>query len=101
MRPFSRIRRLTPVSYTHLDKAGVLRAREARSFEYVVLVSQDAFRGLQLDEYRNGNTNPAQFPAGIATTGLPVMAAIFHPVMLPDFKYSCEGLGQWLSLIHI
>jgi hypothetical protein len=83
------------VTHFSVDKAGVLRAREARSFEYVVLVSQDAFRGLQLDEYRNGNTNPAQFPAGIATTGLPVMAAIFHPVMLPDFKYSCEGLGQW------
>jgi hypothetical protein len=83
------------VTHFSVDKAGVLRSRETRSFEYVVLVSQDTFQGFQLDEYRNGNTNPAQFPAGIATTGLPVMAAIFHPQMQPDFKLSCEGLGQW------
>jgi hypothetical protein len=83
------------VTHFSVDKAGVLRAPESRSFEYVVLVSQNAFQGFQLDEYRNGNTDPAQFPAGIATTGLPVMAAIFHPQMLSDFKLSCEGLGQW------
>jgi hypothetical protein len=83
------------VTHFSVDKAGVLRSRETRSFEYVVLISQDSVQGFQLDEYRNGNTNPAQFPAGIATTGLPVMAAIFHPRMLSDFKLSCEGLGQW------
>jgi hypothetical protein len=83
------------VTHFSVDKAGMLRSREIRSFEYVVLISRDAFQGFQLDEYRNGNTNPAQFPAGIATTGLPVMAAVFHPQMLSDFKLSCEGLGLW------
>jgi hypothetical protein len=83
------------VTHFSVDKAGVLRSRETRSFEYVVLVLQNAYLGFQLDEYRNGGTNPLQFPAGIATEGLPVMAAIFHPAMVADFKLSCEGLGQW------
>jgi hypothetical protein len=85
------------VTHFSVDKAGVLRSRETRSFEYVVLVSQNAYLGFQLDEYRNGGTNPLQFPAGIATEGLPVMAAIFHPAMVADFKLSCEGLGQWIG----
>jgi hypothetical protein len=83
------------VTHFSVDKRGVLRDHETRSFEYVVVISQNAFQGFLLDEYRNGNTNPAQFPAGIATTGLPVMGAIFHPVMVSDFNFSCEGLGQW------
>ena len=83
------------VIHFSVDKAGVLRDRETRSFEYVVAVSQNGVQAFLLDEYRNGVYNPFQFPQSISTDGLPVMAAIFHPVMVPDFKYSCEGLGQW------
>ena len=83
------------ITHFSVDKAGVLRDRETRSFEYVVAVSQNGVQAFLLDEYRNGVVNPFQFPQAISTDGLPVMAAIFHPVMVPDFKYSCEGLGQW------
>jgi hypothetical protein len=83
------------ITHFSVDKAGVLRNREARSFDYVVVVSQNAVQAFLLDEYRNGVVNPFQFPQAISTDGLPVMAAIFHPVMMSDFKYSCEGLGQW------
>jgi hypothetical protein len=83
------------VEHFKVDSADTLRSRESRSFDYVVLVSQNSDHGFQLDEYRDGSTDPSQFPAGIATEALPVMALIFHPVMVSDFKISCEGLGQW------
>jgi len=83
------------VEHFKVDSADTLRSRESRSFDYLVLVSQNSDHGFQLDEYRDGSTDPSQFPAGIATEALPVMALIFHPVMVSDFNISCEGLGQW------
>jgi hypothetical protein len=83
------------IEHFRVDNSGVLRGRETRSFEYVVLVMQNPVQGFQLDEYRNGSTDPRQFPAQIATEALPVMALIFHPLMVSDFKITCEGLGEW------
>jgi hypothetical protein len=83
------------IEHFRVDAADTLRSRESRSFDYLVLVSQNSDHGFQLDEYRDGTTDPSQFPAGIATEALPVMALIFHPVMVSDFNISCEGLGQW------
>jgi hypothetical protein len=48
-----------------------------------------------LDEYRNGSADPGQFPAHIATVGMPAIALLFHPLLAPDFDFSCEGLGSW------
>ncbi|MGA7224370.1 MAG: carboxypeptidase-like regulatory domain-containing protein [Candidatus Acidiferrales bacterium] len=83
------------IEHFRVDNADTLRSRESRSFDYLVLVSQNSDHGFQLDEYRDGATDPSQFPAGIATEALPVMALIFHPIMVSDFNISCEGLGQW------
>ena len=83
------------IEHFKVDTSGVLRGRETRTFEYVVLVSQSPVQGFQLDEYRNGSTDPRQFPAEIATEALPAMALILHPLMVSDFKLTCEGLGEW------
>ena len=83
------------IEHYGVDKKGMLHSRETRSFEYLVLVSQNPVQGFQLDEYRNGSTDPSQFPAGIATNALPAMALIFHPLMMSEFNFSCEGLGRW------
>jgi len=83
------------IDHYRVDSAGALGSEETRSFEYVVTVLQDPVSGFQLDEYRNGSTDPAQFPAAIATEALPVMALIFHPLLASDFEMSCEGRGQW------
>ena len=85
------------IEHFKVDTSGVLRGRETRSFEYVVLVSQSSVQGFQLDEYRNGSTDPKQFPAEIATEALPAMALILHPLMVSDFKLTCEGLGEWIG----
>jgi hypothetical protein len=43
---------------------------EKRHFDYVVTVSLNAWGTFTLSEFRNGSTDIAQFPAGVATLGL-------------------------------
>jgi hypothetical protein len=82
------------VEHFKINAAGLRGSPDVRSFDYVVLVSRNHWGLFQLDEYRNGSVDPAQFPAGIATVGLPAMALIFHPILASDFDFKCEGLGQ-------
>jgi hypothetical protein len=82
------------VEHFKVDAAGARGSPDARSFDYVALVSRNHWGLFQLDEYRNGSVDPAQFPAGIATVGLPAMALVFHPLLASDFDFKCEGLGQ-------
>jgi hypothetical protein len=67
---------------------------EKRRFDYVVTVSPNDWGTFTLSEFRNGSTDIAQFPAGVATLGLPALALLFHPVLAQDFQFTCEGLGQ-------
>jgi tetratricopeptide (TPR) repeat protein len=82
------------VNHFTVDKQGGLRAPQIRSFEYVVSVKQLPHGLIALDEYRDGSLDPSQFPASIATNGLPAMALVFHPQMSSDFNFICEGMGQ-------
>ncbi|HET8967732.1 MAG TPA: carboxypeptidase-like regulatory domain-containing protein [Candidatus Acidoferrum sp.] len=78
-----------------VDRNGALKSPETREFAYVVSVSQNSIGTFLLDEFRDGKTDPGQFPAQTASRGSPAMALIFHPVLAPDFEFRCEGLGQW------
>jgi tetratricopeptide (TPR) repeat protein len=82
------------VNHFTVNKRGEPHALQIRSFEYVVSVKQLPRGLIELDEYRDGNLDPAQFPASIATMGLPAMALVFHPQMSSDFNFICEGMGQ-------
>jgi tetratricopeptide (TPR) repeat protein len=82
------------VDHFTVGKLGDLHSPEMRSFDYVVSVSQKPNGLIELEEYRNGSLDPAQFPAQVATEGLPAMALVFHPQMISDFDFVCEGLGQ-------
>ena len=73
---------------------GAVAARDARSFEYVVVITHSGERNFQIDEYRNGDMDPARFPAGIATTGTAALALIFHPNYVSEFNFTCDGLGE-------
>jgi len=83
------------VEHFNVDAAGSRGKPEDRTFDYVVIITQSGSGVFNLDEYRNGSFDPAQFPAQIATTGLSAMALIFHPSIVSDFNLTCEGLGQW------
>lgn len=45
--------------------------------------------------YRDGEADPARFPARIATVGLPTLALVFHPKFASEFDFVCEGLGEF------
>jgi hypothetical protein len=83
------------VEHFRIDSIGARRSSDVRNFAYVVTISKNPAGMFVLDEYRDGGTDPAQFPAGIATRGLPALALIFHPLLSGDFKFQCEGLGGW------
>jgi len=83
------------VEHSVVDGAGVRHPPMVRNFDYVVMVSRTSTGVFLLDEYRNGSVDQAQFPANIATEGMPAIALLFHPLLASDFSFACEGLGQW------
>ncbi len=83
------------IEHFKVDADGKRHAPQGRTFDYIVSVSQESNGAFQLDEFRNGNVGREQFPAGIATEGLPALALLFHPTLAADFDFKCEGLGYW------
>ena len=81
------------VEHYPVDILGDRRAPEERKFNYVVTVSLTSKGVFLLDEYRNATVDPGQLPARLATVGMPSIALLFHPLLAPDFNFSCEGLG--------
>ena len=68
---------------------------EVRKFQYVVTVQHNRGGSFILDEFRNGSDDRSQLPANTATEGLPAMALLFHPMLVNDFNFVCEGMGEW------
>jgi len=83
------------VDHFTVDVTGARHGPDARTFDYVVLISPGNGGFFALDEYRNGRVDPNQFPARVATEGLSAMALVFHPLLVSEFNFSCEGLGRW------
>ena len=83
------------VEHQAIEATGVWRAPEVRDFNYVVMVKRTSMDVFLMDEYRNGSSDPEQFPARIATQGMPAIALLFHPLLAPDYTFACEGLGGW------
>jgi len=78
-----------------IDSAGKRLIAQTRSFDYVAQITPLDGGMFSVEEYRNGGFDRTRFPANIATEGLPAMALIFHPLLASDFKFACEGLGNW------
>jgi hypothetical protein len=83
------------VEHQAIDATGSWHSPEVRDFNYVVMVKRTSMDVFLMDEYRNGSSDPAQFPAHIATQGMPAIALLFHPVLASDYTFACEGLGGW------
>jgi hypothetical protein len=83
------------LEHEKVDASGNPHAREARTFNYLVAISETPSHMVFVEEYRNGQTSLEVFPARLATLGLPALALIFHPYLVGDFQITCEGLGQW------
>ena len=85
------------VEHHVVDATGDRHAPDTRDFNYVVAVSRTKTGVFLLDEYRNGSVSPELFPAQIATQGMPGIVLVFHPQIMNDFNFRCEGLGRWQS----
>ena len=81
------------VEHQAIDATGSKKSPEVREFNYVVTVKRTSRGVFLMDEYRNGSSDPEQFPARIATQGMPAIALLFHPGLATDFDFVCEGLG--------
>jgi tetratricopeptide (TPR) repeat protein len=78
-----------------LNHSGFPAVREHRSYDYVVGIEEIRPGMFDVQEYRNGNTDPALFPQHLATIGLPSLVMVFHPSYKDDFNVTCEGLSRW------
>ena len=82
------------VIHRSVNKWGLASRPVEFEFNYVVSIKKNRLGFLNVDEYRDAHYSAAQFPDGVATTGLPALALIFHPFNLQNFAVSCEGLTR-------
>jgi len=87
-----------------LSPGGSKTSRETRKFNYLVEIHQMGTTDLDVEEHRSGwmptekiRGYPVrtEFPEDIETTGLPMLALIFHPRLQARYEFACEGLGSW------
>jgi hypothetical protein len=78
-----------------IDKWGLASPPEKRKFDYVVSIAEVRRGLLNVQEYRNSGSSPAEFPDGVITNGLPSLILIFHPYNVGSFELTCEGLARW------
>jgi len=84
------------VEHFNVKRKGARERRpETRSFEYFTEITQTSAGRIYVDEYRNGSMGLGldEFPADLATEGLPAMALIFHRLLATDFSFTCDGLA--------
>jgi tetratricopeptide (TPR) repeat protein len=77
-----------------ISEAGYVTHSENISFNYLASVRELQNKYLDVEEYRNGNMGTDMFPSGVASTGLPAIVLIFHPLLISDFEMNCEGLSR-------
>jgi tetratricopeptide (TPR) repeat protein len=87
------------IAHSSVSPLGLETSRETRKFDYVVEIRKVDKSDLDVHEYRNSNRSGAaeEFPAHIATVGLPTLALIFHPYLQARYEFQCEGRGSWQS----
>ena len=77
-----------------IGEAGYVTHKENVFFNYLASVRELQGKYLDVEEYRNGSMGTEMFPAGVASTGLPAIVLIFHPLLISDFEMNCEGLSR-------
>ena len=82
---------------SEVRKDGRPKQSVKQSFNYAAAVSGSRGGFPQVEENRNEIGRPRTEPVSITTAGLAVGMLIFHPYYANDFKFVCEGLGEWHS----
>jgi Tfp pilus assembly protein PilF len=82
------------VTHVSISKWGFPSHPVKFDFNYVVSIKKNRLGLLNVEEYRDSHYSMAQFPDGIATTGLPALVLIFHPSNVQNYALACEGLAR-------
>jgi tetratricopeptide (TPR) repeat protein len=90
----SRFAAVEDLFHQALDTYGIPIRTETRKYNYVAAITEPKPGILAVDEYREDKLDLNGYPDRIASTGLAVMALIFHPDMRQNFEMTCEGLGD-------
>lgn len=84
------------VVHEDLDAKGAARKSANASYNYVADLERPTKNMIIMSELRNGSYGfGPDFPAPLAMDGIPAVGLIFNSAFVPDFTFSCEGLGQW------
>jgi len=83
------------IKHETINKWGIASSETTVKFDYLVSVQEITPGIFNVEEYRNTANGQSEFPDGIATTGLPALALIFHPHHAVNFEFACEGLARW------
>jgi tetratricopeptide (TPR) repeat protein len=78
-----------------LSPLGVRLSKDERTFNYLASILPTGPRTLDVQEYRDGSVSAENFPANLATMGLPMLALAFHSYCRQKFDFTCEGRGEW------
>lgn len=82
------------VAHQDLNRNGKVISTERRKFDYVASIEQLPSGDFGVDESRNGSESYGEFPAQIATLGLPTLVFVFHERYRSDYQFDCKGLGE-------
>jgi hypothetical protein len=80
------------IELTDTDKNGKRRLLKAEEVTYVVQIAQNSSGYPSVEEYRSGTSGRP--PAAVIDTGIAASALIFHPTLIGNFDFRCEGLTQ-------
>jgi len=81
--------------HENLTKKGRVISTQKRKFNYVASIATLPSGDITIEEFRNGDNGPNDFPDGISTQGLPALMFVFHRRYQQDYDFECEGLGNW------
>jgi tetratricopeptide (TPR) repeat protein len=66
-----------------------------QKFDYLVFIHKPRPKIFDVQEQRRPTPIPSRMGAPIIALGSPALALVFHPIFAQDYKWSCDGLGEW------
>ena len=66
-----------------------------QKFSYLVFIHKPRPNIFDVEEQRVPRPILAKMGAPVIALGSPALALVFHPTFADDYKWTCEGLGEW------
>jgi hypothetical protein len=80
------------IELTDTDKNGKRRLLNTEEVTYVVQIAPNFSGYPSVEEYRSGTSGRP--PAAVIDSGIAASALIFHPSLIENFDFRCEGMTQ-------